>query len=172
MTNIIQKGDPVLTKTAREIKEEEFSSVFLGDLLSNMRKALRQEEDGYAIAAPQIGESLRVFLVSGMLFQNIKGEEDPHDDRVYINPVIRKSSKDTELMEEGCLSVRGWYGEVQRHKKIKIDAFTVDGKKFQEGASGILSQVFQHEIDHLNGILFIDKAVKLKELSIQEDSKK
>ncbi|MGM0482891.1 MAG: peptide deformylase [Patescibacteria group bacterium] len=170
MTNIVQKGDPVLRKVAREVREDEFSSVFLVDLLDNMRTALHQEEDGYAIAAPQIGESVRVFLVSGVLFQNIKGEDEPQNDRVYINPVIRKSSKETGLMEEGCLSVRGWYGEVQRHKKVKIEAFTEEGKKFQEGATGILSQVFQHEIDHLNGILFIDKAVKLKEISTQENN--
>lgn len=171
MIKIVQKGDPVLRKVAREINEDEFSSEFLDDLLDNMRTALSQEEDGYAIAAPQIGESFRVFLVSASLFRNIKGNEDSDEDRVYINPMIKKSSKDTEIMEEGCLSVRGWYGEVERHKKIKIEAFTKEGKRFQEGSSGILAQIFQHEIDHLNGILFIDRAVKLKDLTDQHEEK-
>jgi len=67
-------------------------------------------------------------------------------------------------MEEGCLSIRNWYGKVKRYKKIKIEAFDQDGKKFQEGASGILSQAFQHEIDHLDGILFTDIATELEKI--------
>ncbi len=162
MTAILQKGNSILTQVAREIKREEISSKYVRDTIERMRDALNKEEDGFAIAAPQIGESIRIFLVSGKPLGQIKGVEGSLPDRVYINPVIIKRSKETKMMEEGCLSVRSWFGFVERNKKIKIEALDQDGKVFQEGASGVLSQVFQHEIDHLDGILFTDKAVNLK----------
>lgn len=164
MSKIIQKGNDILRKKAKEVKKEELSSDYLEITLKKMKEALEEEKDGFAVAAPQIGESLRVFLVSGKLFQFLKNTTEPQSDRVYINPIILKMSKDTEMMEEGCLSVRDWYGKVKRSKKVKIEALDKNGKKFQEGASGILAQAFQHEIDHLNGILFTDIAIDLEEI--------
>ncbi len=162
MTPILQKGNDILLQKAREIEPEEISTDYIKNTLDRMREALEQEKDGFAIAAPQIGESIKVFLVSGKLLGHMKKTTELPPDKVYINPVIVKRSKDTELMEEGCLSVRWWYGYVERSKKVKIRALDEKGEPFQEGASGVLSQVFQHEIDHLDGILFTDKAVKLK----------
>jgi peptide deformylase len=164
MANLFQKGDKVLRQKAREIKKDEISSTYLKNLYRDMKEVLEKEKDGFAIAAPQIGESLRVFLVSGLLFQHLKKTDEPQPDMIYLNPVIIKKSKETELMEEGCLSVRGWYGKVERNKKIKIEAVNDKGVKFQEGASGLKAQVFQHEIDHLNGILFTDKAIDLERI--------
>lgn len=163
MIKVFQKGEPVLREVSKEIEEKEFSTDELKALVNKMKEALAQEEDGYAIAAPQIGTPLRVFLVSEALFRNIKRTDEPQEDRVYINPKIVKRSKETEMLEEGCLSVRWWYGMVERHKKVRIEASTVEGKRFQEGASGVLAQAFQHEIDHLDGILFTDRAIDLKE---------
>ncbi|MFP4539863.1 MAG: peptide deformylase [Candidatus Paceibacterota bacterium] len=163
MSQILQKGNPLLEQKTREIETGEYSSDHLKDLVKRMSKALKEEEDGFAIAAPQIGESVRVFLVSGELVRQLKRSDEPQPDKVYVNPYIIKRSKETELMEEGCLSVRWWYGYVERYRKVKIKAFTEDGKPFQEGASGVMSQVFQHEIDHLDGILFTEKAKKLRE---------
>jgi peptide deformylase len=146
-----------------------------------MIKALNNEDDGVAIAAPQIGESLRIFVVSKKVFDLMDEEKSKkkskrenldefakerpvYKDLVFINPVILKTSKKKEWLEEGCLSVRWLYGKVERPVKTLVKAYDEEGKVFSMGGSGILSQVFQHEIDHLNGTLFIDKASDLKEI--------
>src|SRR6185295_15811219 len=84
-------------------------------------------------------------------------------DLVFINPKISKLSRDKEWVPEGCLSVRWLYGRTYRSKKATVTAYDENGKKFVRGASGLLAQIFQHETDHLNGILFIDHAVDIKE---------
>lgn len=164
MANLIQKGNKILRQKAREIKKDEIYSSYFKNLIKDMKDVLEKEKDGFAIAAPQVGESVRVFLVSGLLSQHLKKTSEPQPDKVYLNPVIVKRSKETELMEEGCLSVRWWYGKVERNKKVKIEAVNEKGERFQEGASGLKAQVFQHEIDHLNGILFTDKAFDLEKI--------
>ena len=83
---------------------------------------------------------------------------------VFINPEILKTSKNKAVFEEGCLSVRWLYGKVRRSQKTLVKAYNENGKLFTMGGSGLLSQAFQHEIDHLNGILFTDKATNLKEI--------
>ena len=88
---------------------------------------------------------------------------------VFINPKISKISKEKEWMPEGCLSVRPIYGKTWRSKKTTVTAYDENGIKFQRGASGLLSQIFQHETDHLNGILFIDHAVDLIEEEIKNN---
>jgi peptide deformylase len=132
-----------------------------------MKSALHQEEDGVAIAAPQIGESLRIFVESGRVKQLIDGEYDETNipaDKVYINPEIIRLSRKKTKVEEGCLSVRWLYGFVERSEKARICAYDEFGKKFEKGASGLEAQIFQHEVDHLNGILFIDKAENIENL--------
>jgi peptide deformylase len=89
---------------------------------------------------------------------------------VFINPEILKASKKKSKMEEGCLSVRWLYGNVDRHEKITISAYDEKGEKKTFGAGGLLAQIFQHEIDHLEGILFIDKAENLRDLPPEEVS--
>ena len=84
-------------------------------------------------------------------------------DLVFINPKISKLSREKEWLPEGCLSVRWLYGKTLRSKKAMITAYDENGKKFTRGASGLLAQIFQHETDHLNGILFIDHAKEIKE---------
>ncbi|KKT14778.1 MAG: Peptide deformylase [Parcubacteria group bacterium GW2011_GWC1_43_30] len=126
------------------------------DILYRMREALHAEEDGAAIAAPQIGESLRIFVVSKKITKT--------KDLVFINPEIIKASKKKKKVEEGCLSIRWLYGQVKRSEKVTIRAYGETGKQFERGASGLLAQIFQHEMDHLDGILFIDKAENLREI--------
>ena len=94
------------------------------------------------------------------------GKEDLSklSDSVYINPEIKKLSKNKERLDEGCLSVRYLYGKVERSEKASIEAYDESGKKFKMGASGLLAQIFQHEVDHLNGILFTDKADDIVEV--------
>ena len=121
--------------------------------------SLDKEDDGVAIAAPQIGYSKRIFVISEKVFKEEKGSKE----KIYINPKIINLSREKESTNEGCLSVRWKYGEVQRSTKATVEAYNEKGKKFQRGASGLLAQIFQHEVDHLEGILFVDKAKNVKE---------
>ena len=92
------------------------------------------------------------------------GDLKKYEDMVFINPKILKLSKSTKMMDEGCLSVRYLYGKVKRSQKAMVEAYNENGKRFTKGGSGILAQIFQHEIDHLNGVLFIDTAVDVQDL--------
>ncbi len=185
-SGIIQKDNKILRQTAKEVPIEEISSRKIQTIIKRMQKALDAEEDGIAIAAPQIGESLRIFVVSRKIYdimederkakkrkdslpvlnEDIPIEKIPKikEDMVFINPEIIKTSKKKIPMEEGCLSVRWLYGKVMRSEKTLIKAYNSNGKQITVGGSGILSQVFQHETDHLNGTLFIDKAKELKDI--------
>ena len=134
-----------------------------------MSEALSAQKDGVALAAVQIGVPLRVFIVSGKLFDIAGprpaglGPESAYPDLVFINPEITNVSKEVSDEEEGCLSVIGKYGAVNRPTKTTVRAFDENGNIFERGGSGLLSKIFQHEMDHLNGILFIDKAENLHE---------
>lgn len=157
---IVNKGHPALSKQARNIEKEEIGSLKLRKIIDLMKSELASQDDGVAIAAPQIGESLRMFVVAPNAFhKNTKNFQT-----VYINPKVLKSSKEKEYMLEGCLSVRWLYGEVERSKQIMIESLDEHGKRHVRGASGLMSQIFQHEIDHLDGILFDSKAIDLQEL--------
>lgn len=171
MVLILQKEEKSLHKKATLVAEKDIRSAKIRKIISDMKKALHQEEDGVAIAAPQIGIPLTIFVVSHRVFDIIDdvepkeiGKKNSRKDLVFINPTISKLSKDKEWMEEGCLSVRWLYGKVSRSKKAKVTAYNEQGVKFEMGASGLLAQVFQHEVDHLNGILFIDKAKDIHDL--------
>lgn len=165
--SIVQEGQPILRQTATPVTAAEFNSPELATILNNMSAALAAEDDGLAIAAPQIGVSKRIFVVSGRLFS--KEGETPGPDLVFINPELIKSSKKKKWLEEGCLSVRWQYGEVERAERVSVNACDATGKKFIYHGSGLLAQVFQHEIDHLNGELFIDKARNLHEMPPADD---
>jgi peptide deformylase len=171
MQKIVQNGDPVLRKRAREVPVKEIVSPKIKNIISKMKEALESQKDGVAIAAPQIGEDLRIFVISGNVFDPRfkRGEKIPETrkkkdaDMVFINPKFLKMSKKTAWLEEGCLSVRWLYGEVKRSLNAKVEAYDEKGKKFERGGGGIIAHIFQHEIDHLDGILFIDKAKNIRE---------
>ena len=171
---IVQKDDPkngeVLRQVAKPVVLSTIKSAEFLKILDRMKKALNIEKDGVAIAAPQIGESIRVFMISPILFENMTPTELAQINSaktIFINPEITKISKDQKRMDEGCLSVRPWYGKIKRATRATVKAFDEDGTEFEMEGSGLLAQVFQHEIDHLNGILFIDNAKNLKEIDIE-----
>ncbi len=171
MIPIVQEGEKVLRQKAKPVALEEVASKEIKKILNDMKKALHATSDGVAIAAPQIGVSLQIFIVAGKVFDIQEGiyEEDKpviHPDQVYINPEITKLSRKKEEMEEGCLSVRGVYGKIKRSNKATVTAYDETGKKFSRGGSGLLAQIFQHETDHLHGTLFIDTAYELKTLTM------
>lgn len=177
MKTILQKEAPILRKICQDVPIKDIISPHIQKIINQMKSAMASQDDGVAIAAPQIGYALRMFVVSGKVFDLIKpktttktvqgqtlDKSDLYKDSVYINPVLKKISKEKMMVEEGCLSVRYLYGKVIRSKKATVIAWDENGKKFQRGGTGLLSQIFQHEIDHLNGILFIDKAKYVEEI--------
>lgn len=183
---IVQKEDKILRKVAKPVPIEEISGRKIDTIIKRMKKALDGQEDGVAIAAPQIGENLRIFVVSRKLLEimdeektkggskrenleEFKKEKPDYKDMVFINPEILKTSKKKMTTEEGCLSVRWLYGKVERPEKTLVRAYDENGKPFTMGGSGLLSQAFQHEIDHLNGVLFTDKATGLKEMKPEKN---
>jgi peptide deformylase len=168
---IVQKGDPVLRDVARTVPIADIKSAKIQKIIEDMKAALAAQDDGVAIAAPQIGVSLRIFVVSRKVKiyeheeENISAEElSTFTDDVYINPEIKKLSRLKQRLDEGCLSVRHFYGKVERSDKATITAYNENGEKFTRGASGLLAQIYQHETDHLNGILFVDKADDIVEV--------
>ena len=163
---ILQKNNPILTAENKPI--EKIKSLRTSELIKKMSEALLKEPDGIGIAAPQIGESLRVFLVTSDVLSlealKDRSKNAPPKIIVFINPTIKKRSVKKSMDIEGCLSVRGDYGEVIRPEKISIEYYDEFGKKIARGASGLLARVIQHEMDHLDGVLFIDKAKNIKKL--------
>ena len=166
---IVQKEDAVLRQIATDVPIGEINSQKIQDIIAEMKRAVHSQKDGIAIAAPQIGQSLRIFVINGELLHKADARSKKDDaDMVFINPTLQKLSKDKKDMEEGCLSVRWLYGKVRRSSKATINAYDEHGKKIVRGASGLLAQIFQHECDHLDGTLFIDKAKELWEMSEEE----
>jgi len=173
MVKIIQNGNKTLRKIAKSVPITDILKPEIQKIITDMNIALNSENDGVALAAPQINIPLRIFIVSGKIFDEnfTKGiqeldniNKNNHSNLVFINPVIKKISKEKRLMEEGCLSVRPIFGKVSRATKATVEAYDEFGRKFIRGGSGLLAHIFQHEIDHLDGILFIDKAKDMREI--------
>ncbi|MCR4334144.1 MAG: peptide deformylase [Patescibacteria group bacterium] len=169
MVEIVQQNNPILRKIAKAVPINDISSIKIQNIIKNMKEALASQKDGVAIAAPQIGVSLRIFVVSGLILKQADEKyKDIEKDLIFINPEISKLSRKKETVEEGCLSVRWLYGKISRSIKATIKAYDENGNLFERGASGILAQIFQHETDHLNGILFTDNAKDIEEINPKE----
>ncbi|PIR44056.1 peptide deformylase [Candidatus Wolfebacteria bacterium CG10_big_fil_rev_8_21_14_0_10_31_9] len=158
-----------LRKKTADFDFSKFTKKELKDLLKIMRKIMR-ESIGIGLSANQIGLNLR-FFVAQISTTPIKRDENnkiilPPDSSMkfyaIFNPEIVKFSDDKIIIEEGCLSVPGYYGEVERPEKIVLEYYNRYGKKIKIKADGLLARVFQHEVDHLNGVLFIDKIKKAR----------
>ncbi|PCI29156.1 peptide deformylase [Candidatus Wolfebacteria bacterium] len=168
MTKILQTEHKTLRRIADKIPISDITSAPIQKVLSNMKKAMASQDDAVAIAAPQIDSSLRIFLIAPNLGTKEHPMEPPHT--VFINPEIIKRSKTSRYMEEGCLSVRWKYGRVKRSDKATVRAYDENGKRFTYGASGLVAQIFQHETDHLDGVLFTDKAIDVEDLPPPTDT--
>ena len=139
---IVKIGEDILRKKCKEVTEFDAR---LGELLDDMKETML-DADGVGLAGPQVGVLRRVAVVS------------PNGKNFYefVNPVI-VSSSGTQICREGCLSVPGINGEVERPKKIEVMAYDRNGRRFLLKAEGFLANICCHEFDHLDGILFIDK---------------
>ncbi len=157
-SKILQTEAKSLRQASISIDPSEIRSRKVITLINRMKKVLDACPEGVALAAPQIGVNLRVFVVSPKI--DVKP--------VYINPVIKKYSAKKVLLHEGCLSVANMYGMIKRSEKVTVEALDEHGRKFTRGASGLLAEIIQHEADHLDGRLFIDKATDLQEIKKDE----
>ena len=174
-TILPEQKNPVLRKEAERILLSEIKSRRIQNLIKEMKALLAKEEFGVALAAPQVGEAIRLFIVSGKALargarnapdelRNLEARSSKLEavpDQIYINPELLKISRTRKEKHEGCLSVRGLWGIVRRAEKATIRAYDESGGRFTRGASGFLAHIFQHEMDHLEGILYTDKAMKL-----------
>ncbi len=161
--------NPILRGVCQEVPPGDISGTRIQSLIADMKKLLAQEKYGVALAAPQVGEPLRIFVVSGAALargaRRAKDEPEKREDapalpdQVYINPTFVRVSKTKKDKHEGCLSIRGKWGIVPRAEKASIRALDEHGAPFTRGASGFLAHIFQHEMDHLDGVLYTDKAV-------------
>ncbi len=176
MKKIVQEGATVLQQKAKPVAKKDFGSAKLRKLLKDMSDALSKEPHGVALAAPQIGASLRVFIASGKVLMREAKNEGPNEgvetqeqekDIIFINPEIVRASRKKVRLHEGCLSVRdkegkSVFGFVERSERATVKAYDAQGKSFTYHGSGLMAQIFQHEIDHLDGTLFINKAEDLE----------
>ena len=160
---IVQDPHPALRNNAQEVPLEEIGSEEIQNLIKDMHDSLATQKDGVALAAPQIAVEKQIFVIAPFVFEN---PEEEH--LVYINPKITFRSVKAKWRNEGCLSCRWKVGEVKRDKEITITAYDENGKPFSETRDGLLAHIYQHETDHFKGILFIDKARKLRDMSDEE----
>lgn len=149
--DILTEPEPILRQKGRGISPDELGTPELEQLARDLTETM-YARDGVGIAAPQIGQSVQMCVIAR------EHTPEQKNDLVLINPVWTKKTLTKISGEEGCLSVPDVFGKVKRYKKIKVTALDPHGKKLMFEATNFPARVIQHEIDHLNGVLFIDKA--------------
>ena len=152
---IVSVGDPVLRERAREVTPEELRSPRTQQLIDDMIETMRAA-GGAGLAANQVGELLRIFVVE--ISDNPRYPYKPEVPlTVAVNPVIEPLDGETAAINEGCLSVPDLRGEVDRHVRIRVRRLDRDGNEVEEERRGLTAGTFQHELDHLDGVLFLDR---------------
>jgi len=147
MMNIVTLGDEVLREKGTRVEEFDDNLVRLIDDMTNLMRG-----QGVGLAAPQVGVSRRLFIC----------QPEGHKLWVFINPEIILTSEEQIDYEEGCLSIPGIWSDVVRPGQVQVQAFNERGKPFRVDADGMLARVIQHELDHLDGVLFIDHLSEVK----------
>ncbi len=168
--NIVTVPEPVLRRKARTVTTFDKSlQTLIDDMVETMRAA-----PGVGLAAPQVGISQRVIVVEYAEEEEAAEGQPPKEVKprlyVMVNPEIVKASTETEMGVEGCLSVPGLVGEVERKQMIQVRGYNRRGQPMKLKVSGWLARIFQHEIDHLNGILFTDLATQLWQPQTEEEA--
>ncbi len=151
MLQIITNPNPILRKKSLKIKEKEILSDEIQALIPEMVETMLKK-DGVGLAGPQVGKNIRIIAI-----------RHKNGNLVIFNPQIKKRSFSKEWGEEGCLSVPGKFGNVKRNKKVTLSYLNEKAENKVMEAEGLLARIIQHEIDHLDGILFIDKAKEISE---------
>lgn len=161
--SVVTEPNSVLRKRAEEVAPAEINAPEFQQLIDDMIETM-YASFGIGIAAPQIGISKRIIIVES-------GAGDDQNPLPLINPEIISKSWRTVKSEEGCLSVPGVYGIVKRHRGVQARALTREGKPITIKNSKMVAIILQHEIDHLNGILFIDKAEEIHPITQYKNPK-
>lgn len=153
---IVKTPDPILNKKTKKVREfGKSTKKIIKDLKDTLDRA--SDPEGAGLSANQIGVPKSICVIRNFFPDPLNPEEDLFEEKVLINPKIISKSKETELEWEGCLSVPDTYGKVSRSTKIKVRYQDEQGETHQETAHDFYARVIQHEIDHLNGILFTSK---------------
>ncbi len=155
---IITYPHPTLRHKAKPLKRVD----------AELRQVVRQmfdlmyEAKGVGLAANQVDLPLRLFVV------NLKASPDEGEELVFINPVV-SNPKGSEEAEEGCLSLPGLYGQVRRPKQVKVNAYNLEGQEMSAELTGLFARVVQHELDHLDGVLFTDRLSETGQLDVRPE---
>ena len=165
---VIRMGHPSLRVPAAPYPPENLGSAAFGELVSDMRETLHAY-GGIGLAAPQIDVGLRIVVIEIENTSTRYGEIEYTPFEVYINPVITPIGEETAGYWEGCLSVPGMMGYVERPQHIRVDYLTPEGFEKSIEAHGFLATVFQHEFDHLDGTLYVDRIKDLSLFSFEEE---
>jgi peptide deformylase len=160
---ILQEGHPALRRVAKKVDPKEIADPLFQQLIDDMFDTM-YAAPGVGLAAPQIGIPKRLFVMD-------VGEDEEHPEGakyVVINPRIVLAEDEVE-MTEGCLSVPGFVGEIVRYERVAVNALDRSGAKIRLEGKGLFAQALQHETDHLNGVLYIDKAKNLRKPQNKEE---
>lgn len=161
LREIVTVPDAVLRRKAQKVRQFDADlQQLIDDMIETMRAA-----PGVGLAAPQVGVSQRVIVVE---YGDDEDETQPPRLYVVVNPEIVETSPDTEMGVEGCLSIPGLVGEVERYRRIVVKGQNRRGQPIKLKLQGWVARIFQHEIDHLEGILFTDRAVRVWKPSPEE----
>ena len=164
LREIVRMGHPALRERATEVAADRFGTRFLRDLGRDLVRTMH-EGSGVGLAAPQIAVPLRVFAY-------YLPEEDASPElppRVLVNPRLTLHGAADDPGWEGCLSIPGLRGLVPRHARLRVDALDVDGRELAFDAEGFHARVIQHEHDHLDGMLFLDRMPTMTDLFFEEE---
>lgn len=164
LLEVVRLGHPVLRSAAEEVPEDWFGSARLADLASAMVHTMI-EEQGVGLAAPQVAESLRLFA-----YWVPATDDDPEiAPTILVNPEVRSIGDDIVEGWEGCLSIPGLRGLVPRPRRVKLKARSVDGEPISLTADGFHARVIQHENDHLDGVVFLDRMTSTHSLAFEPE---
>ena len=161
---VVRLGHPVLRSVAEPVPEEWFGTGRLADFTRDLVHTMLTS-DGVGLAAPQVAEPLRLFAY----WVPALGDEPETPPTVLINPELRAIGEETEEGWEGCLSIPGLRGLVPRHNRIKVKARSVSGEQVSLTADSFHARVIQHEHDHLDGIVFLDRMTSARSLAFEEE---
>jgi peptide deformylase len=164
LREVVRLGHPVLRQVAEAVPRERFGTRFLRDLGRDLLRTMF-ESKGMGLAAPQIAVPLRVFAY----FVPGDGDDDEVAPRVIVNPVLTLAGESNVPGWEGCLSIPDLRGLVPRHPQLLLKGVDVDGKALEVQAEGLHARVIQHEYDHLDGIVFLDRMPDLRYLMFEEE---
>ena len=165
---ILKLGNPNLRLNAKAYSTKLIGSPVFLDIVSDLRDSLH-ESGGIGLAAPQINIPFRILVVEITNTSTRYGEIQPLPFEVYVNPTLSVVDDSKQGFWEGCLSVPGMMGYVERPRKIKVDYISGDGERKFTVFEGFLATVFQHELDHLNGTLYVDKIADPKLFAFEDE---